>query len=164
MLLPSVVDNCVQEVVSNPLLSTLYNHTSVLLIFDASIDTTWLGTGFVTLKLPVCNAPCLTCIKNPELELPAPWPSSLNKNAGDVPGNGASSFIVVFEMSALTISNLTLLPSMFFVNGKIAVSVFVALNLYFCVCIPSILAFFKGLPIELFTGNAAFKIFVNCSK
>ena len=47
--------------------------------------------GFSTKNSPDFSVPCLKCIKKPVLELPAPLPSSLNRNAGLFPGNGGSS-------------------------------------------------------------------------
>ena len=102
-------------------------------------------------------------MKNPVLELPAPFPSSLYKNAGLFPGNGGSSAIILPSISVDTISNLSDLPCIALVNLKIGASVFSALKRYCSVGTPDMLALFKGFPIGLETGKPAFIILVNCS-
>ena len=90
-MLPSTASTLLQRLVSLPLLSSWYNQTSVSLIFVASMATVWFVLGLSIVKLPLSKTPCLKCTKYPELELPAPLPSSLYKNAKLFPGRGSSS-------------------------------------------------------------------------
>ena len=73
--------------------------------------------------------------------------------------------MVLSEVSipALTNSNFLVLLSIVFVNEYKGTSVFVPLNLYCSVTIPSTVAFLTGRPKREFAGNAAFNILINCS-
>src|SRR6056300_1619538 len=163
MLLPSSASTLVQYSVSRPLLSNLYNQTSVLLIFCASMSITWFATGEVIVNSPESNVPCRRCTKNPVFTLLGPAPSFLYMMPKLLPITGKSSIILPSCISAETISKGCPVPCILFLKEYFGKSVLTALNLYCSLGILFTRWFLIGLPNTLLTGCAALNIFINCS-
>ena len=129
-MFPSILSTFVHNFDSVALLSKLYNHKSVELIFSLSTLTVVLGVLFVILKSLDCKFPCLKWTKNPVLLLPEPCPLSLYIKLNLFPGKGSSSVIVVSLNEVLTISNWRDMLSIDLVNPYTGTPFPIELNLY----------------------------------